>query len=222
MNKKTKRRMVVVAGVVLIVVILLLAMVGGSSSATVTTVNDVAKGSFEGKKVQVTGNVASNSYSVNDKGVLEFDIVDPEGDPAVTVHVSYDKGVSATFGNDVTAICTGRMDNGVLVCSELVTKCPSKYESATNALTVARLRDYGDAMLGKTTKVAGVIAANTLGDVTQKDRFVLQDAEGEASLPVRFEGALSDDVVEGVNVVVMGALSSDGSAFLTTDVALEG
>ena len=43
----------------------------------------------------------------------------------------YQGAASSTFGDDVTAICTGRVgDDGVLRCSELVTKCPSKYEGA--------------------------------------------------------------------------------------------
>jgi D-alanyl-D-alanine carboxypeptidase len=48
------------------------------------------------------------------------------------------------FENDVTAICTGKKGkDGVLVCSELVTKCPSKYESDEDALSIADLLDYG-------------------------------------------------------------------------------
>jgi cytochrome c-type biogenesis protein CcmE len=111
------------------------------------------------------------------------------------------------------------MDGGVLVASELVTKCPSKYENAQDALTVERLLGYGESMLGKTTKVTGLVRAGSLADVTSDTRFVIEDDAGN-SLPIHFEGALSDEVTDGVSVVIMGALDEDGT-FLATDVALE-
>ena len=43
---------------------------------------------------------------------------DPEGDPATHLEVRYDGAASSTFGNDVTAICTGKINEaGVLECS---------------------------------------------------------------------------------------------------------
>lgn len=220
MNNKTKRRMMAVAGVVVIVIIVLLAVVGGNSAAKVVSVKDVAAGSYVDKKVQVSGLVVANSYSVNEVGVLIFDIEDEDGKGA-TAHVSYDKGVSATFGNGIKAICTGRVDaSGTVVCSDLVTQCPSKYEKATDALGVSQLLDYGANMFEKTTKVAGTVQAGTLGDATQAVRFVVKDAENADQLSIVFEGALSDQVKEGAQVVITGALSSDGSKFLATDVAL--
>ncbi|MDO4183000.1 MAG: cytochrome c maturation protein CcmE [Coriobacteriia bacterium] len=220
MNSKTKKRMIVVAGVILIVVIVLLAVVGGSSSATVTTVKDASAGAMADKKIQVSGAVVDNSYSVDSNGVLTFDIADMQ-DASATLHVSYDKGVSATFGNGIEAICTGRMDaSGTLVATELVTKCPSKYENATDALGVSQLLGYGESMVGKTAKVAGTVKSGTLGDATQQVRFVLADADG-AELPVNFGGALFSAVDEGARVVVTGALDASG-LFLATDVALEG
>jgi cytochrome c-type biogenesis protein CcmE len=211
--------MAAVGGIIVIVVILALAVVSGSTSATVASVDQVASGEMEGKKVEVSGTVVDNSYDIDADGVLTFDIYDPEGDEAIVAHISYDKGVSSTFGNGVVAICTGRMDGGVLVASELVTKCPSKYENAQDALTVERLLGYGESMLGKTTKVTGLVRAGSLADVTSDTRFVIEDDAGN-SLPIHFEGALSDEVTDGVSVVIMGALDEDGT-FLATDVALE-
>lgn len=134
----------------------------------------------------------------------------------------YDGGVSATFGNDVTAICTGKKDgSGVLVCSELVTKCPSKYESGADALSVTDLLGYGDRIVGKTVKVEGVVKPGTLGGIDAKVRFTIADGTSGAELPVRFAGALSDDVAEGAHVVLTGAMSA-GGMFEATNMALEG
>ncbi len=80
--------------------------------------------------------------------------------------MSYDGAASSTFGNGVTAICTGKIVEGEggleLVCSELVTKCPSKYESATDALSVTNLLDYGDSIINTTVKLKGTVKAGTL------------------------------------------------------------
>ena len=165
--------------------------------------------------------MVDNSYTVDPAGVLSFDIA-AEDDPAqaVKLRVVYDKGVSATFGNGISAICTGRVQDGMLVCTELVTKCPSKYENATEALSVAKLKGYDlQAMEGTTVKVAGSVAQ--LGDVTGAERLVIADAaDAGTTLGVVFSGALPADVAEGSSVVLTGALDADGR-FLATEVALQ-
>ena len=221
MNSKMKKRMVAVGGVIVIVVIVLMAFVGGGNAAKVVSVGDAAGGAYESKKVQVSGLVVDNSYTVDPAGVLSFDIA-AEDDPtqAVKLRVVYDKGVSATFGNGISAICTGRVQDGMLVCTELVTKCPSKYENATEALSVAQLKGYDlQTMEGTTVKVAGSVAQ--LGDVTGAERLVIADAaDASATLGVVFSGALPADVAEGSSVVLTGALDADGR-FLATEVALQ-
>ena len=136
--------------------------------------------------------------------------------------MSYDGGVSATFGNDVTAICTGKKDaNGVLNCSELVTKCPSRYESGKDALTVSDLLGYGEKVIDKPVKVVGVIKAGTLAGVDAAERFVIADEGTGDELHVTYAGALSDGVGEGVAAVLTGSIGSDG-LFTATDVSLQG
>lgn len=218
MSKKMKRRMVAVTGAIILVLIVVLAVVGGSSSAKAVTVADVADGSYAGKKVQVTGTVVDNSFDTKD-GVLTFAIYDPEGDANQQVEVRFDGGVSATFGNGVIAICTGTMEeDGVLLCTNLVTKCPSKYENATDALTVDQLLEYGDGVIGKPVKVAAnATAVNAVGS---GDRLVVASDAG-AELRVAFDGALPEEVAEGAAVVLTGSLGSDG-LFTATDVALQG
>ena len=74
MNSKMKKRMVVVGGIIVIVVILLAAVLGGGMSAKVVSVSDLANGSYADKKIQVSGTVVDNSYSVDADGALQFDI----------------------------------------------------------------------------------------------------------------------------------------------------
>ena len=221
MNAKMKKRMIAVSGVIDIVLILVLAFVGGNNAATTMSIAEAAENPQAGQKVQVSGNVVQDSFSTSND-VLTFKIYDPEGDPATQLEVRYDGAASSTFGNDVTAICTGKInDEGVLECSELVTKCPSKYENADSALTVEQLLGYGESVYGNVVKVAGSVGAGSLKAAGQGDRFILVDAETGDSMPVIFEGALSDEVSDGSAVVLTGSLGADGK-FAATDVALEG
>ena len=223
MNAKTKRRLGVVTGVIVIVLILILAIVGGNSAARTVTVAEAVE-LQDDAKIQVTGNVAENSFSI-EGDVLTFKIYDADADPAAAnlLDVRYDGGVSATFGNDVTAICTGKKNtDGVLICSELVTKCPSKYENASGALTMSELFEYGDAVVNKPVKLAGVIKDGTLRGVDAEDRFTLTDPDTGYDMLVHYNGALSDDMVEGASVVLTGSIAGDHVTFTATDVALEG
>lgn len=223
MNTKTKRRLVVVTGVIVVVLAIVLAVVGSGSAAKSISVADAASGAYADQRVQVSGNVVDNSFAT-EGNVLTFSIYDPEGDPSDTLRVRYEGAASSTFGNGVTAICTGKLhDNGglELVASEMVTKCPSKYESATDALSPSRLLEYGDSMVDTTVKVAGTVKAGTLAAAGTADvRFVVQDESG-AELPVEYDGALADAVSDGTAVVITGSLSASGS-FAATDVAQEG
>ena len=163
--------------------------------------------------------MVENSFSTEDN-VLTFDMYDPSGDQTQYLRVKYEGGVAATFGNDVTAICTGKVGaDGVLHATELVTKCPSKYENSSNALGVAQLAEYGDSVLDKPVKVTGTVKDGTLAAAGQGDRFVLVDAEGAPELSVLFDDALSDEVRDGSTLVLTGSLNEDGK-FHATEVSL--
>lgn len=220
MNAKLKKRLIIVSGIIAIVVILALAFIGGGTAARTVSVAEAATISDPAQKVQVSGNVVANSFDTKD-GVLSFKIYDPEGDPATHLAVTYDGAASSTFGNDVTAICTGRVsDDGILKCSELVTKCPSKYENSTSALNVEQLLSYGSDIYGKTVKVVGAIEQGTLKPANEGDRFILVDESNpESTLSVSYQGALSDEVGDGSVVIVTGSLDSTNK-FIATDVAL--
>lgn len=221
MNAKTKRRMVVVTGIIVIVLVVILAVVGGTSSAKSVSIADVANGGLVDQKVQVSGNVVENSFETVDD-VLTFEIFDPQGDPSQQLSVRYEGGVSATFGNDVTAICTGKIgQDGVLNATELVTKCPSKYENATDALTVAQLVGYGQEVVDKPVKVSGAVKDGSLAAAGAGDRLVIVDPESGEELAVLFDGALSEEIADGSALVLTGSLNDQGK-FAATDVALEG
>lgn len=212
--------MIVVTGVIVMVLILILAIVGGSTAAKTISLADAASGQYVDQRVQVTGNVVENSYTTTGN-VLTFSIYDPDSEDGSTLAVSYDGAAASTFGNDVTAICTGKIgDDGVLYASEMVTKCPSKYESGTEALTVDRMMGYGSDITGTTVRVTGKIQAGSQNAAGQGDRFVLEDADTGATVPVLFDGAVSEETLaDGASVVLTGNLTEDGK-FSATNVAL--
>ena len=138
MNKKAKRRLVVVGGIVIIAMLVIVAIAGSGGSASSLSIGDVLGGGYEGKKVQVSGSVVADSLA-NEGSTAIFDITPEDGDGTQELQVSYDGALPATFGAGVVAICTGTVSDGVLNATEMVTKCPSKYESAEGSLTVKGL-----------------------------------------------------------------------------------
>lgn len=222
-NAKTKKRLVIVTGIIVIVMAVILTMVGSGSSAKTVTLAQVASGSYVNQRIQVSGNVVENSYSTVGN-VLTFSIYDPDDAGAGQLKVDYDGGVAATFGNDVTAICTGKMDDsGVLQCSELVTKCPSKYESGTEALTVSRILSYGDQVLDKTVKLKGEIRAGSQKAAGSDIRFVLADTDDASkTVAITYDGALSPEATADGAMVILTGHVGEGGTFAATNVALEG
>ena len=220
MTTSKRKRYGIVAGIIVIVIAGAVALLSVGNAEKVMSIAEAASPDSSGKRVQVTGNVVDDSFTIQDD-VLTFAICDAEN-PQDTLTVVYDKGVAATFGNGVTAICSGAMDDsGVLRCSELVTKCPSKYETATDALSVARLLGYGEEIWNKPVKVQGLAQEGSWGDVTSQTRLVLVDQSDPSQvIPVSYSGALPDEATGGGVLVLTGSLSSDGS-FLATDIALE-
>ena len=140
MNRKAKRRLIVVGGIVVIAMLVVVAIAGAGGSAASLTVGDVLTGQYESKKVQVSGSVVADSLT-SDGSTAIFEITPEDGDGTDVLQVAYDGALPATFGTGVVAICTGTVEDGTLACTEMVTKCPSKYESAEGSLTVKGLLD---------------------------------------------------------------------------------
>lgn len=223
MNSKLKRRLTALTGIIVIVLIVVLAIVGGATSAKRVSVAEASSDTYIDKKIQVEGHVVDNSFTINGN-VLEFSIYDKQTDLRAqhTLRVRYEGGVSSTFGNDVIAICTGRMDEQqILHCATLVTKCPSKYENSTDALSVSRLLKYGKVVQDKPVRLTGDVKENSLQPVDANYRFVLVDPATKEEINVKFKGALSENIKAGTTLVITGALTAELD-FNATDVAMKG
>ena len=218
MNAQLKRRLIAVSGVIVVVLVIVLAIVAGTTGYQSVSVAQALEQSQRDTRVQVSGQVVNDSYVIS-ATTLSFAIFDPEGNPDAQLSVEYEGGVSATFGNGVTAICSGRINaEGVLECTELVTKCPSKYETATDALSVSQLLGYSSSIEGKPLKIMGIVKPGSLGGVDQEVRLILLDQTSEAELPIAFSGALPDSITDNTELVITGSLDSRG-LFEATDIA---
>ena len=222
MNRSAKRRLVVVGGIIVVAMLVIVAIAGSGGAASSLSISDVVSGDYRGKKVQVSGSVVADSLASEGSTAL-FEIQSEEGSADAsgqeTLTVRYDGALPATFGTGVVAICTGTVESdNTLTATELVTKCPSKYESAEGSLTVKGLLDQGNAMVGKDTKICGYVR----GDIQAVDadyRFTIE-SQG-ATLNVRYDGGLDDAIVDGTAVVVSGALGEDGTFMASEQPAID-
>lgn len=223
MNKRARMRLLGVTAIILIVIGAILYGTS-SSAATYQTVAQIAKGEVEvGDRVKVGGAVVTGSWN-KESNPMKFTIREEEDNAGTgaTLKVIYSGTAPNTFGDGVVAIVTGTLEkNGVVNASEMITKCPSKYESAVGAIPVAELNS-GQSMVGKSgVQTTGYVKPASLGPASAAQRFVLSEkADGTGkSVAVKFAGALPDTIKDGVKVVVTGTLEST-TAFNATEVAL--
>lgn len=219
MNKRARTRLIGITAIILIAAGAIVFGAGSKEGAYYRKVSEIsASDEFVGQRVKVGGTVVAGSWDKK-SNPMRFEIRDEGVDTGPTIEVVYSGGVPSTFGDGVVAILTGTVAaNGVLESDDMITKCPSKYESAKDALTVGSLLKGGENLVDKPVKVAGAIGAGTIVPPGGEQRFVLLGDSGE-ELPVQYEGALPEGMTDGSEVVVSGALAQ-GDIFVATEVAI--
>jgi cytochrome c-type biogenesis protein CcmE len=222
-NKRAKQRLI---GVTIVILVVVGALIGftrlGNAVAQPVTVGEVLSDkTLVGKQVEVTGKVVAGSWVSGAKPFV-FEIEDDENADAGRLRIEWSEQVPGSFGDGVTATATGIVgEDGTIVAEYLITKCPSKYESATGALKVNDLTARSDELAGTTLKVSGFVVAGSIGEPGQAVRFQISDSvSGENPVKVAFGGGLPTDVVDGAKVVLTGSIEADG-IFQATEVALE-
>lgn len=220
MNRSAKRRLVVVGGIIVVAMLVIVAIAGSGGAASSLSISDVVSGDYRGKKVQVSGSVVADSLTSEGSTAL-FEIQPEDASGQETLTVRYDGALPATFGTGVVAICTGTVESdNTLAATELVTKCPSKYESAEGSLTVKGLLDQAESMTGEATKVCGYVRGEVLPvDAAEGYRFTLE-SQG-AAINVIWDGGMDEAVTDGTALVVSGALSADGTFTASDQPAID-
>ncbi|MBN1192359.1 MAG: cytochrome c maturation protein CcmE [Coriobacteriia bacterium] len=223
MNKRAKQRLI---GVTILIFVAIGALIGftrlGNATATPVSIEDVlTDGSLVGKQIEVTGQVVAGSWVSGAKPFV-FEIEDSEDEGSGRLRVVWNDVVPGSFGDGTTATVTGTIsEDGSVEAKYLVTKCPSKYESATGALTVNDTINRSDQYVGVTLKVTGFVVDGSIREPGEPVRFQIADsADGSTALDVAFGGGLSDEVTGGAKVIITGSLEADGT-FQCSEVAID-
>jgi cytochrome c-type biogenesis protein CcmE len=224
-NKRARNRLIGVTAIILLAIVAVFASIGSrGGTAYYKSVKEVASdSSLVGQRVKVGGAVVAGSWDkkANPMTFTIRDEKDTAGQGQV-VKVVYNGPVPSTFGDGVTAIVTGEIDkSGAINAGEMITKCPSKYESATGAMPLGDLIGMGASMTGKTVRAVGYVKTGTIVAPGGDARFIATaDATGGKEIKVVYEGALPAGMVDGSKVILGGAIEADGR-FVATSVALE-
>ncbi len=224
MNKRAKQRLIGVTILILVAVAAIIWFSGFmNATATPVTIADVlSDDTLVGKQVEVTGQVVAGSW-ISGTQPFVFEIEDGEDEESGRVRVVWNDVVPGSFGDGTTATVTGTIaEDGSVEAKYLVTKCPSKYESATGALTVNDVLNRADEFAGAATlKVTGFVVNGSIKEAGAPVRFqIADDATGSTALDVSFGGGLPDDLADGVKIIITGSLEEDG-VFQCAEVALD-
>jgi cytochrome c-type biogenesis protein CcmE len=221
LNKRARTRLIGVTGIILLIVAAIFLASGKKGAAYYKTVDDVATDSaLVGERVKVGGAVVNGSWDKK-SNPMTFTIRDEKDSTGSgpTVKVIYSGAVPSTFGDGVVAIVTGTLeDDKTIKADDMITKCPSKYESAKGAMPVGDVKP-GQTM--KAVKITGFVKPGTLGAPGGAQRFAVaasKDGSGTA-VAVKWDGALPKGMTDGSEVVLTGDLLGDGT-FSATNVAL--
>jgi cytochrome c-type biogenesis protein CcmE len=223
-NKRARTRLIGVTAIILIAVAAIFLAGGNKTAAYYKSVDEAATdAALVGERVKVGGAVVAGSWD-RKSNPMTFAIrgeEDTDGE-GPTVKVVYNGSVPSTFGDGVVAIVTGELaDDKSITADEMITKCPSKYESVEGAMPLADLVGKGESMVGKTVKTAAFVKAGTIAAPGGGSRFIAAaQADGGEELPVAYEGALPEGMADGSEVIITGSLEADGT-FVASDVALK-
>lgn len=222
-NKRARNRLVGVTAIVLLAVVAIFASLGqrGGTSYYESVKSVASDKSLVGERVKVGGMVVTGSWDKK-ANPMRFSIKDEKDTQGTgeTVKVVYNGAVPSTFGDGVTAIVTGEVKpDGSIEAGEMITKCPSKYESATGAMSVSAIKE-GQTIANVT--LTGYVVKGSIVAPGSDARFSLvggADGTGTA-YPVAWDGALPAGMNDGSQVVLEGAVNADGT-ITATSVALE-
>jgi len=223
-NKRAKQRLIGVTALIIIVVagLIFYTSQGSGAGAYKKTVAEIlADPTLVGQQVQVSGPVVAGSWTPG-ATPLVFSIKDQDSTGEETLEIIWDGPVPSAFGDGTVAIVKGIVgEDGSLTASSLITQCPSKYASATGAMTVTELLDDAANVQDNYVKLTGYVVAGTVQGADAAERFSISSEDGSGdTVAISFSGALPSGLDDGAKVVIGGKLGSDG-VFAAEDVSLD-
>lgn len=90
------------------------------------------------KSIKATGAwVKNKGYDINkDKGTFSFYMTDNSG---VELKVVYRGAIPNNFESATSVVVTGKYKNGFFIATDILTKCPSKYEEQFDGETASNI-----------------------------------------------------------------------------------
>jgi len=169
---------------------------------------------YVGDTIQLQGTVVSGSWD-RQSNPMVFSVFNEDTDSNAEVAVVFNGVPPANFGDGTGAIITGvvQPDNSI-VSNQMVTVCPSRYETSDNAISVYALLDPSSEMdmVDIPVRVSARVVAGSIAAPGEHIRLVVNDIEDPSiELPVVFTGGLADSVTDGTAVVLTGHLNADGT-----------
>ncbi|MHB1017319.1 MAG: cytochrome c maturation protein CcmE domain-containing protein [Coriobacteriia bacterium] len=223
-NKRAKQRLIGVTILIFVAVgaLILFSDFSGGTATKTSVAQALTQDDLVGTQVEVSGEVVAGSWTSGATPFV-FEIEDGTDPDSGRLRIVWNEVVPGSFGDGTTATVTGVLeDDGSINAKYLVTKCPSKYESATGALTVNDAIARKGELTGVTLKVTGFVVDGSIAAPGATPRFRIADdaVAGDNALDVAWGGGLSDEFTDGVKVVITGSLE-EGNVFQCTEVALD-
>lgn len=212
MNKRARTRLIVVTVAIAVIAVASYFVLQGSGQSLLT-VKAIKAGEVDaGTRVKATGVVADGSWD-GSANPMRFAIKD-DGADGPTLAVVYGGTVPSGFGDKTMVTLTGALNGrGEFEATEMMTQCPSKYESQKPFAIGELLADKANAT-GVTVRITGTVTEGLEGG-----RFTVADsAASTATLDVIFGGTL-DGLVEGAVIEAAGQLDRSGT-FKATGVTV--
>lgn len=225
MKKRVRNQLIGIAtlAVIGVAAMFLLFDSSGTTAVNLTVEEALADAENVGQRIKVGGVVVNGSWDKK-TDPMTFQIRDESAtdDEGAILTVVYTGTVPSTFGDGVTAIVTGDLGaDNVITSGEMITKCPSKYESSSDAYGIAQFLLASEQMAGTTVRITGIVKAGTIVAPGGAVRFTVVDAtDASKELNISWEGALPEGMIDGSSVVITGSVDAN-KLFVATNVAME-
>lgn len=122
---KVNRKVIIVAALVVVVGLLAYDSVSNYLNPY-TTVSQVVDGGtqYQGKSLQIMGTVVPGTLSRGNDGVVRFDIAEKTS----VLHVAYRGTTVTNLEENKDVVVSGVVSGASMEASQILVKCPSKYE----------------------------------------------------------------------------------------------
>ncbi|MDA3937390.1 MAG: cytochrome c maturation protein CcmE [Actinomycetota bacterium] len=209
MNKRARVRLIGVTAIILVAVGAIILGAGSGDGSYARSVSEALDDvTLVGERVRVSGIVIDGSWDMGVKP-MRFEIRDEEDANGPVINVVYNGNAPDTFGDGVIAIVTGVLSaDGTIDATDMFTQCPSKYGSATGAMSVTDVFESGPGLIGNQVTVTGIVVSD-IQPAGGSSRFAIAATEDGDKLGIAFDGGLPAGIAEGSAVVIDGEMRDD-------------